>query len=159
MDKILISYFSATGATKRAAERIQSATNGDLFEIEPIVKYNDGDLDWTNKNSRSSIEMKDKNSRPKIKNKVNNIDEYNIVIIGFPVWWYTAPTIVNNFIEQNNLRDKKIFIFVTSGGSGYEGSFEHLKETYPALNFVAGRRFNGTESNADLLNWLNVNEE
>ncbi len=156
MSKILISYFSASGVSRRAAERIKSATNGDLFEIKPLIPYTDEDLDWTNKESRSSLEMQDKNSRPEIKEKVINIGEYDTVIIGFPVWWYTAPTIINTFIEQNDLNGKKIFIFVTSGSSSYEGSFNNLKQAYPTLNFVGGRRFNGTESNADILNWLNM---
>ena len=156
MSKILISYFSASGVSRKAAERIESATNGDLFEIKPLIPYTDEDLDWTNKESRSSLEMQDKNSRPEIKEKVINIGEYDTVIIGFPVWWYTAPTIINTFIEQNDLNGKKIFIFVTSGSSSYEGSFNNLKQAYPTLNFVGGRRFNGTESNADILNWLNM---
>ena len=117
MRKVLVSYFSASGVTKRVAEKIAKAINGDLFEIEPTQKYTSEDLDWTNKQSRSSIEMQDKTFRPQILNKVSNIIEYDTVVLGFPVWWYTAPTIINTFIEENNLKEKNIYIFVTSGGS------------------------------------------
>lgn len=99
MSKILVSYFSASGVTKSVAEKIANAINGDLFEIEPAQKYTLEDLDWTNKQSRSSIEMQDKTFRPQILNKVSNITEYDTVVLGFPVWWYTAPTIINTFIE------------------------------------------------------------
>ena len=103
MAKFLVSYFSASGVTKGVAEKIARAINGDLFEIEPAQKYTSEDLDWTNKESRSSIEMNNKSSRPKVARKVENLSEYDTVLIGFPVWWYTAPTIVNTFIEENDL--------------------------------------------------------
>ena len=112
MSNILVSYFSASGVTKGVAEKIANAVNGDLFEIEPVQKYTDEDLDWTNKRSRSTIEMNNRSFRPPVLNKVSNINEYNTVIIGFPVWWYTAPTIINTFIEENNLEGKNVYIFV-----------------------------------------------
>ena len=108
MSEILVSYFSASGVTKNIAKKISDAVNGDLFEIEPLKKYTAEDLDWTNKRSRSSIEMNDKTSRPQISKKISSIEEYNTVIIGFPVWWYTAPKIINTFIEENNLENKNI---------------------------------------------------
>ena len=154
MSKILVSYFSASGVTKRVAEKIANAINGDLFEIEPTQKYTLEDLDWTNKQSRSSIEMEDKTSRPQILNKVLNIIEYNTVILGFPVWWYTAPTIINTFIEENNLEGKDIYVFVTSGGSGSEGSFKDLKNTYRNLKFISNKRFTGRENDEDYINWI-----
>lgn len=154
MSKILVSYFSASGVTKRVAEKIAKAINGDLFEIEPTQKYTLEDLDWTNKQSRSSIEMEDKTSRPQILNKVLNITEYNTVILGFPVWWYTAPTIINTFIEENNLEGKDIYVFVTSGGSGSEGSFKDLKNTYKNLKFISNKRFTGRENDEDYINWI-----
>ena len=154
MNKVLVSYFSASGVTKRVAEKISAAINSDIFEIEPKTKYTSEDLDWTNKQSRSSLEMSDKNSRPAIVNKVENIDNYDTVIIGFPVWWYTAPTIINTFIEENNLKNKKIYIFVTSGGSSETGSIKDLKEKYPNLNFISAKRFTGNESIDDYKNWL-----
>ena len=154
MSKILVSYFSASGVTKNVAEKIANAINGDLFEIEPTQKYTLEDLDWTNKQSRSSIEMENKTSRPQILNKVLNITEYNTVILGFPVWWYTAPTIINTFIEENNLEGKDIYVSVTSGGSGSEGSFKDLKNTYKNLKFISNKRFTGRENDEDYINWI-----
>ena len=154
MSKVLVSYFSASGVTKRVAEKIAKAINGDLFEIEPTQKYTSEDLDWTNKQSRLSIEMQDKTFRPQILNKVSNIIEYDTVVLGFPVWWYTAPTIINTFIEENNLKEKNIYIFVTSGGSSSEGSFKDLKNTYNNLNFISNKRFTGRESDEDYINWI-----
>ena len=154
MSKILVSYFSASGVTKNIAKKISDAVNGDLFEIEPLKKYTAEDLDWTNKRSRSSIEMNDKTSRPQISKKISSIEEYNTVIIGFPVWWYTAPKIINTFIEENNLENKNIYVFVTSGGTGPEGSFKDLKDTYKNLNFISSKRFIGEESNEEYTNWI-----
>lgn len=154
MSKVLVSYFSATGVTKKLAEKIANAIKGDLFEIEPTQKYTLEDLDWTNKQSRSSIEMQDKTSRPQILNRVSNIAEYDTVVLGFPVWWYTAPTIINTFIEENNLEGKDIYVFVTSGGSGSEGSFKDLKNTYKNLNFIRSKRFTGRETDKDYINWI-----
>ena len=154
MNKVLVTYFSASGVTKKVAEKIKTAVGGDIFEIEPVEKYTKSDLNWMNPRSRSSIEMKDKSSRPAVKNKVEKLDEYDTVIIGFPVWWYTAPTIVNTFIEENDLTNKKIYIFVTSGSSGYQGSFNNLKNTYSDLDFISGRRFKGKESDEEYVDWI-----
>lgn len=154
MSEKLICYFSASGVTKGVAEKLASAINGDLFEIEPKQKYTSEDLDWTNKQSRSSIEMNDKSSRPEISQKVENIDKYDTVIIGFPVWWYTAPTIINTFIEENNLVGKKIYVFVTSGSTGSEGSFRELKSMYQTLEFISSRRFTGRENEEEFRNWI-----
>lgn len=154
MSKVLVSYFSASGVTKRVAEKIANAINGDLFEIEPVDKYTDADLEWTNKQSRSTVEMNDKSFRPAVRNKVSNINKYDTIVIGFPVWWYTAPTIINTFIEENNLVGKNIYIFVTSGGSGSEGSFKDLKNTYLNINFISNKRFKGNESDEDYKNWI-----
>ena len=154
MSNILVSYFSASGVTKGVAEKIANAVNGDLFEIEPVQKYTDEDLDWTNKRSRSTIEMNNRSFRPPVLNKVSNINEYNTVIIGFPVWWYTAPTIINTFIEENNLEGKNVYIFVTSGGTVSEGSFRDLKNTYSNINFISSKRFRGNESKEEYINWI-----
>ena len=154
MSKILVSYFSASGITKRVAEKMAMATGGDLFEIEPAQVYTNDDLDWTDKQSRSSRELRNRTSRPKLANELGNMGNYDIVAIGFPVWWNVAPTIINTFIESNNLMDKKIYIFVTSGGSSEKGSFRDLKETYPDLNFVDAKRFKGNESNDSYTSWL-----
>ena len=154
MSKILISYFSASGVTKGVAEKISNAINGDLFEIEPVEKYTSEDLDWTNKQSRSTIEMNNKSFRPPVLNKVSNIDVYDTIAIGFPVWWYTAPTIINTFIEENNLEGKNVYIFVTSGGSGSEGSFNDLKNTYTNINFISSKRLKGNETEEEYKNWI-----
>lgn len=154
MDKKLVCYFSASGVTKAVAQKIGEVIQGDLFEIEPKEKYTEADLDWMDKTSRSSLEMQDKNSRPEIKSKVNNISEYNEVILGFPVWWYTAPTIINTFIEENDLTNKKVYIFVTSGGSSFGGSLKDLREKYSNINFVSGIRFTSNVSSDDILTWL-----
>ena len=131
MKKTLIVYFSATGTTKAAAQKLAKEHNADLYEITPEVPYSAADLDWRDKTSRSTIEMKDKSSRPAIKGKCENIADYDTVWIGFPVWWYTAPTIVNTFIEAHDLSGKVLNVFATSGGSGVEGSANDLKKAYP----------------------------
>ena len=154
MQKTLVIYFSAQGHTKTIAEKIAKNLGADIFEIEPKQKYTEEDLDWTNKQSRSSVEMNDKSFRPPVLNKVANINDYDTVIIGFPVWWYTAPTIINTFIEENNLAGKDVYVFVTSGSSGYEGSFNDLKNTYNDINFINGRRFNGTETDEEYIKWI-----
>ena len=153
MSNKLIAYFSASGVTKKVAENIKTVTNADIFEIEPKEKYTSADLNWNDKSSRSSIEMNDKSSRPEIKNKVD-VSEYDAIIIGFPVWWYTAPTIINTFIEENNIKNKNIYVFVTSGGSGVTDSFNNLKNQYPENNWIKGVRLRGNESESTINEWL-----
>ena len=152
--KVLVCYFSASGITKRVAENLAYSIDADLFEIEPVEKYTKEDLDWMDKNSRTTIEMKDKSSRPAISKKVSNLNDYDTVILGFPVWWYTVPTIINTFIEENDLSGKKIYIFVTSGGSSFGGCLRDLKNTYPNLNFVNGNKFTGNESDKRYKSWI-----
>jgi flavodoxin len=142
MKKTLVAYFSATGTTKAAAQKLAAEFNADLYEIAPEVPYTDADLDWRDKNSRSTIEMKDKSSRPAIKGHCGNIADYDTVWIGFPVWWYTAPTIVNTFIEAHNLDGKVLNVFATSGGSGVEGSANDLKKAYPQYKWGESRLMN-----------------
>ena len=154
MSKVLVAYFSASGVTRRVAEKIATAINSDIFEIEPVEKYTKADLNWMNKNSRSSVEMNNKEFRPPVLNKVENVDQYDTIVIGFPVWWYTAPTIINTFIEENNLSGKNAYVFVTSGSTGYEGSFNDLKNAYPEINFISGKRLKGKESEEDYRNWI-----
>ncbi len=153
MDKSVICYFSATGTTKRIAEELSKILNGDLFEIEPVQKYTSEDLDWTNKQSRSTIEMEDENSRPEVKNKLENISDYKNVIIGFPVWWYKEPTIIDTFIEENDLTNKNVYVYVTSGGSTVAGSLKHMKEKYPNINFVSGKTLNRIDEE-EIKGWL-----
>ena len=152
--KSLICYFSAQGTTKKVAERIAKVFGSDIFEIEPKQKYTEADLNWMDSKSRSSVEMQNRSFRPEIKEKLKSVLQYDKIAIGFPVWWYTAPTIINTFIEQNDLSGKKIYIFVTSGSSGVEGSFNDLKKTYPNLNFVSGKRFKGNETKSGVEKWF-----
>ena len=154
MNKILVSYFSASGVTKEVASKIAEYIGGDLFEIEPVNKYTSEDLDWTNKQSRSSIEMGNPSSRPEVKNKVSNLNDYDTVLIGFPVWWDLAPTIINTFIEKNNLESKKIYVFATSGGSSVNNSFDNLKNTYSNLNFISAKRLSSSVSDSDIIDWI-----
>ena len=142
MKKTLIVYFSATGTTKAAAQRLAQEFNADLYEITPEQPYTAADLDWRDKKSRSTLEMQDKSSRPAIKGKCENIADYDTVWIGFPVWWYTAPTIVNTFIEAHDLSGKVLNVFATSGGSGVEGSANDLKKAYPQYKWGESRLMN-----------------
>ena len=137
--KTLVVYFSATGTTKAAAQRLAKEFNADLYEITPEVPYTAADLDWRDKQSRSTIEMQDKTSRPAIKGHCENIADYDTVWIGFPVWWYTAPTIINTFIEAHDLSGKTLNVFATSGGSGVSGSAKDLKNAYPQYTWSESR--------------------
>lgn len=143
----LVAYFSATGTTKAAAEKLAEVVNGDLHEIQPEQPYTDADLDWRNQQSRSSVEMKDKSSRPAIKNKVENMDQYDTVYIGFPIWWYIAPTIVNTFVEQYNLEGKTVIPFFTSGGSGKGETLNYLKPSAPKANWNEPINLTGKSKN------------
>ena len=140
--KTLIVYFSATGNTKAAAQKLAQEFNADLYEITPEVPYTAADLDWRDKTSRSTIEMKDKTSRPAITGRCENISDYDTVWIGFPVWWYTAPTIVNTFIEAHDLSGKTLNVFATSGGSDVKDSYNDLKKTYPQYTWGEKRLMN-----------------
>ena len=140
--KTLIVYFSATGNTKAAAQKLAKEFNADLYEITPEVPYTSADLDWRDKTSRSTIEMQDKTSRPAIKGKCENIADYDTVWIGFPLWWYTAPTIVNTFIEAHDLSGKTLNVFATSGGSDVKDSYNDLKKAYPQYTWGESRLMN-----------------
>ena len=147
MSNVLVAYFSASGVTKSIAEKIANENDYDIFEIVPEEIYTPEDLDWTDKNSRSTIEMNDKSFRPPIVESCD-VSGYDIVAIGFPVWWYTAPTIINTFIESADLSGKTIKAFCTSGGSGIDKCVSDLANTYPELNFSKGMRFMGDVSKA-----------
>lgn len=131
MKRTLVAYFSATGNTRAAAERLAQQKGADLFEIAPETPYTAADLDWRDKSSRSTLEMQDKSSRPAIAGRCENIADYDTVWIGFPVWWYTAPTIINTFVEAHDLSGKVLNVFATSGGSDVTGSYNDLKKAYP----------------------------
>ena len=127
----LVAYFSATGTTAEAAKKLAGVTGTDLHEIQPEVAYTDADLDWNNKQSRSSVEMADKSSRPSIKNRVENIVQYDTIYVGYPIWWYIAPTIINTFLEQYDLEGKTVIPFFTSGGSGKGETMKYLRPSAP----------------------------
>ena len=147
MSNVLVAYFSASGVTKRVAEKIAGENGYDIFEIVPEEIYTTADLDYMDKNSRSTIEMNDKSFRPPIK-QTCDVSSYDTVAIGFPVWWYTAPTIINTFIESVDLVGKRIKVFCTSGGSGVDKCVSDLQNTYPELDFAKGMRFTGNVSKA-----------
>lgn len=151
--KTLVAYFSASGVTEGVAKDLAAVTGGTLYKIDPEQPYTDKDLDWRDSTSRSSVEMKDLSSRPAIKGKVENIEQYDTVFVGFPVWWYTAPTIINTFIEANDFKGKVMIPFATSGGSTIDKSAADLAKTYPDLNWQPGRLLNG--ANQDTIRaWL-----
>lgn len=143
--KILIAYFSATGTTARAAEKIADVTGGDLYEIIPAQHYTSTDLDWNDRQSRSSIEMNDPKSRPAIKGGKPDISNYDVIFIGYPIWWDLAPRIINTFIERHEMKDKTLIPFATSGGSTIGGSTAALKKEYPALDWKEGRLLNRSD--------------
>lgn len=143
--KVLVAYFSATGTTKTIAQRIANVTGGDLYEIGPEQPYTSADLDWTDNKSRSSVEMHNLKSRPAIKGGKAGIDGYDIVFIGFPIWWNLAPTVVNTFIESHSLTGKTVIPFATSGGSSISNSEKELRKAYPEINWREGRLLNGTD--------------
>lgn len=154
MNKVLVSYFSASGTTKKVAEKVATAIGADLFEIEPVDKYTKEDLDWTNKESRSSIEMNN-DIKPEIAKKISNLEDYNTICLGFPIWWYKEPTIIDKFLEENDMSGKNIYVFVTSGSSSIDSTYKSLQNNFPNLNFVSGKRFTGSESPEEYKNWIN----
>lgn len=140
--KVLVAYFSASGVTQGVAQKLAEVTGGDLYQIEPQQPYTDKDLDWHDSNSRSSVEMKDLSSRPAIAGKVDNVEQYDTIYVGFPIWWYTAPTIVNTFIESNDFTGKVMIPFATSGGSTIDRAAADLAKTYPNIKWLTGRLLN-----------------
>ena len=152
--KVLVAYFSATGTTKQVAQNLAAAINADIYEIKPKVPYTNADLDWTNNNSRSTIEMKDHNSRPEIVDDNFSTDNYDTIILGFPIWWYIAPTVVNTFLEAHDFTNKKIILFATSGGSGFGRTVENLKKSVSTSTEIKeGKLFNNHPSKEELKKW------
>lgn len=152
--KILVAYFSATGTTKKVAENLATATGGDIYEIKPLKPYTNEDLDWTNKNSRSSIEMADHDSRPEIISDDFSIEKYDTIYLGFPIWWYIAPTIVNTFLERYDFSNKTIILFATSGGSGFGKTVDNLKPSIsPTTKIIQGEIINSNPSVDKLKQW------
>lgn len=153
MSKILVAYFSATGTTKRVAERLARVAQADLFEIRPAVPYSSADLDWTNKASRTSKERADESIRPALAVKLADASAYNVLYIGFPIWWYVAPRIIATFLESCDFSGKTIVPFATSGGSGMGRTVEELKRICPAARFLSGQVLNGI-SDKGLADWV-----
>ena len=153
--KTIVTYFSATGKTKRLAETFSNVLNAELFEIKPAVPYTKKDLNWLNPKSRSSVEMKDKSSRPEITDSFYDaIQEADTIFVGFPIWWYIAPTIVNTFLEQYDLSDKMIIPFATSGGSGMGETNFYLAPSCPGALLVEGKVFKSKAGSEELTGWL-----
>ncbi len=152
MSKKLVAYFSASGVTKSTAQRLAKAAGADLFEIKPAQPYSKADLDWTNKKSRSSVEMSSPDSRPEIAEKLDTMADYDVVFVGFPIWWYVAPTIINTFLESYDFSGKTVIPFATSGGSGMGKTEEVLHKICPA-GWKNGRVLNRASDN-DLNKWV-----
>lgn len=154
--KVLICYFSATGTTEKAARRIAEFTGGALHDIEPAELYTDADLDWRDSLSRSYVEMHNRTFRPALKDSVTDMSDYNVIFIGYPNWWNTHPTIINTFIEANDLQGKTVIPFMTSGGSNIINSENELHEAYPGIKWAKGLLMNNVSDN-DIKNWLKEN--
>lgn len=153
MAKKLVAFFSASGVTAKLAEKLASAIDADLHEIKPEVSYTTADLDWTNKRSRSSVEMSDKTFRPAVANMVEDMSQYSTIYIAFPIWWYIAPTIINTFLEQYDLRGKKIIPVATSGGSGMGNTNKELAPSCAGADLRDGKVFSVNTSESSLKAW------
>ena len=139
MSKKLVAYFSAGGNTAALAKKLAAAAGADLFEIEPAVRYTAQDLDWMNKQSRSSVEMSNHSSRPAIAGTKSDLAEYDTVYVGFPIWWYIAPTIINSFLESGDFSGKRIILFATSGGSGFGKAADNLRGSAVGAEIIEGK--------------------
>lgn len=153
MAKKLVAYFSASGVTKKVAEMISEVSGYELYEIKPKQAYTKADLNWMDKNSRSSVEMKDKKFRPETITNDIEMSDYDEIILGFPIWWYVAPTIINTFLEVYDFSGKKITLFATSGGSGFGNTVSELKPSAPNADIVEGKLLNNANKQ-EIENWL-----
>ena len=159
MSKKLVAYFSASGVTANVAKNLAQATGSELYEIKPAVKYTSQDLNWNNSNSRTSVEMRDKSSRPELADKSAKLDGIDVIYLGFPIWWYVAPTIINTFLESYDFTGKTIILFATSGGSGFGEAVNGLKPSAPGAVIKEGKLFRRNTSVDELKKWaesLNV---
>ena len=156
MAKALVAYFSASGVTKKVAERLATAIGADTFEIVPEQIYTDADLNWQDKNSRSSVEMNDRSARPAIASKVENMAQYDVIFIGFPIWWYREPSIVDTFAEAYDFGGKTIIPFATSGGSGMGGSGMNIGALAKDAHVIEGKRFAAGVSEDELKKWAST---
>ncbi len=152
--KILVAYFSASGVTAKAAEKLAEAADADLYEIKPEIPYTSEDLNWMDQKSRSTVEMHDSSSRPAIAGKVDDMAKYDVVFVGFPIWWYVAPTIINTFLESYDFSGKTIVPFATSGGSGMGETNSRLQPSCPGAILLSGKMLNGAQSEEELKSWV-----
>jgi flavodoxin len=159
MNRTLVAYFSASGVTAKLAENLAETIGADIFEIEPEEPYTRADLNWTNKKSRSTIEMNDPNSRPAVKYTRDNMQDYDTIFVGFPIWWYVAPTIINTFLESYDLSGKTIIPFATSGGSGMGKTNEKLLPSCKGAKLIEGKVLSGRASKAELSDWVDSLEK
>lgn len=150
----LVAYFSASGNTAKAAKALAKAAGADLYEIKPAVPYTGADLNWMDKGSRSSVEMNDRNSRPALADTDAPVAEHDVIFLGFPIWWYTAPTIINTFLERYDFSGKTIVLFATSGGSGLGSTAAALQSSAPGARILDGRLLNGRLNEEDLKAWV-----
>lgn len=153
MSRTLVAYFSASGVTKRTAEQLAQAAGADLYEIRPAVPYTQADLNWMDKKSRSSVEMNDRSYRPELADKDADIASYDRIFLGFPIWWYVAPTIVNTFLESYDFTGKEIILFATSGGSGLGKTLQGLAPSCSGADIREGKLLNGNPSPDELKKW------
>lgn len=157
MNKKLVAYFSASGVTAAAAKKVAEAAGADLYEIRPETAYTTADLNWRDENARSTVEMKDKSFRPTLADRSADIADYECIFIGFPIWWYVAPTIINTFLESYDFSGKKIILFATSGGSGFGETVKELKGSIPdSVEIIEGKLIGRNESVDSLKNWLDT---
>ncbi len=153
MKTALVAYFSATGVTKRIGDMLAESVGAKVFEIIPKQIYTKNDLDWTNEDSRSSQEMKDRTCRPKIESRVRDIKKYEVVFIGFPIWWYREPSIIDTFVEEHDLENKIIVPFATSGGSGIDDIYKNIQALAPKAKVEKGKLFDAGVSTEELRKW------
>ena len=154
MSKRLVAYFSASGVTAKVADTLAKAAGADLYEIKPAIPYTEADLDWRNKDSRSSVEMRDPASRPTIGSAAVDMSEYDTLFVGFPIWWYVAPTIINTFLESYDLSGKTIIPFATSGSSGMGKTNERLSPSCPGSKLLDGRVFKLNTASDEYISWI-----
>ena len=154
MSKKLVAYFSASGVTAKVADMLADAVGADIYEIRPEIPYTKADLNWMDKKSRSTIEMNDRTSRPAIADKNVKVEQYDTIFLGFPIWWYRAPSIINTFLESYNFAGKKIILFATSGGSKFGKTVDELKVSVPdSCDIIEGKLLNGKQSIPVIRDW------
>lgn len=154
MSKTLVAFFSASGVTRQVAQKLAAAAQADLYEIKPAVPYTQADLNWRDKSSRSSVEMKNLAIRPQLADTDAKIEQYDRILLGYPIWWYMAPTIINTFLESYDFSGKSIILFATSGGSGFGKSVKELSPSCPNAVIREGRMLNGNPSEQELRQWV-----